>query len=73
MQYDRRLHGVRSGDSATDVRDRALAVGVYGNVEECLDTLEEMVSTGIELLLLHPVFDVREQMELLARDIQPKL
>ena len=73
VQYDRRLHGVRSGDSATDVRDRALAVGVYGNVEECLDTLGEMVSTGIELLLLHPVFDVREQMELLARDIQPKL
>ena len=73
VQYDRRLHGIRAGDSATGVRDRALAVGVYGSVEECIDTLGEMVSTGIELLLLHPVFDVSEQMELLAKEVCPRL
>ena len=52
---------------------RALEVAVFGNEEECIDGLGEVVSQGIELLMLNPVYDMMEQSERLARDVLPKL
>ena len=52
---------------------RALEVSVFGNEEECIEGLGEVVSEGMDLLLLNPVYDMTEQAERLARDVLPKL
>ncbi len=51
----------------------ALEVSVFGNEEECVEGLSEVVSQGIDLLMLNPVYEVTEQAERLARDVLPKL
>jgi len=48
-------------------------VSIFGSSSECLDRLGELVRAGARHLLMDPVFDQSEQMELLARDIVPKL
>ena len=53
--------------------DRALDVTVIGTENECIERLAEVVSEGIDLLMLNPIFDQMEQAELLARDVLPKL
>ena len=52
---------------------RALEVSVIGGEQECVEGLAEVVSEGIDLLMLNPVFDPIEQAERLARDVLPKL
>jgi len=53
--------------------DMASRVSIWGDREECLDKLGELVRAGARHLLLNPVFDEMEQMEVLASDIIPKL
>jgi probable F420-dependent oxidoreductase len=53
--------------------DMASRVSVWGNRAECIDKLGELVRAGARHLLLNPVFDEMEQMELLACDVIPKL
>ena len=53
--------------------DMGLKVSVIGGEQECVDGLAEVVSEGIDLLMLNPIFDPIEQAERLARDVLPKL
>jgi alkanesulfonate monooxygenase SsuD/methylene tetrahydromethanopterin reductase-like flavin-dependent oxidoreductase (luciferase family) len=53
--------------------DMAARVSIWGNRAECVDKLGELVRAGARHLLLNPVFDEMEHMELLASDVIPKL
>jgi hypothetical protein len=48
-------------------------VSIWGNRAECIDKLGELVRAGAKHLLLNPVFDEIEQMEILASDVIPQL
>ena len=61
---ERRLHewfGTRY-----KLADMASRVSIWGNRAECVDKLGELVRAGARNLLLNPVFDEMEQMELMA-------
>lgn len=53
--------------------DLAERVAVWGSVEECAEGLRDIVAAGARLLVLSPVFDMIEQMEILAGEIIPRL
>ncbi len=53
-----------------DLADR---VAVWGSAEECIERLKEIIAAGARLLLLNPVFDMREQMEVLASEVVPRV
>src|SRR3989338_6785893 len=53
-----------------DLADR---VAVWGSAEECIERLKEIVAAGARLLLLNPVFDMMEQMEVLASEVVPRV
>jgi alkanesulfonate monooxygenase SsuD/methylene tetrahydromethanopterin reductase-like flavin-dependent oxidoreductase (luciferase family) len=53
--------------------DMASRVSIWGDRSECVDKLGELIRAGAQHLLLNPVFDEMEQMELLASDVLPKL
>jgi hypothetical protein len=46
---------------------------VWGGKAECLDKLAKLVKAGAQHLMLNPVFDEMEHVELLAREIMPHL
>jgi probable F420-dependent oxidoreductase len=48
-------------------------VAVYGGRQECLEKLAAIVSAGAGLLLLNPVFDEMEHLELFAEALIPAL
>ena len=56
-----------------DAAHMAERVAVWGDTQECVDRLAEIVSGGARLLLLNPVFDELEQLEVLATQVVPKL
>lgn len=71
QRAERRLRewfGVRYGFA-----DMAPRVSIWGSGEECVDKLGDLIRAGARHLLLNPVFDEAEQMEILASDIIPKL
>jgi alkanesulfonate monooxygenase SsuD/methylene tetrahydromethanopterin reductase-like flavin-dependent oxidoreductase (luciferase family) len=51
----------------------AAEVCVWGGPEECVDRLGEIVAAGVGFLMLNPVFDETEHLELFASRIAPKL
>jgi probable F420-dependent oxidoreductase len=51
----------------------ALDVSVFGSEEECAEGLGDVISEGVDLLMLNPVYDELEQAERLTRDVIPKL
>ena len=51
----------------------ATRVAVYGDPRECTGKLVEIASAGARVLILNPVFDVMEHLELLAEAIVPAL
>jgi probable F420-dependent oxidoreductase len=53
--------------------DMASRVAVWGSKAECLDQLGELVKAGAQHLMLNPVFDEMEHVELLAQEIMPQL
>jgi probable F420-dependent oxidoreductase len=53
--------------------DMVPQVAVWGPVNECLDGLALIVQHGAEHLLLNPVFDYPEHMDILAQEIIPHL
>lgn len=53
--------------------DMAPQVSIYGSRAECADRLRELVRAGAQQLLLDPVFDQMEQMELLASEVVPAI
>ena len=56
--------------SAADLADR---VSVCGGVDECVAQLSELTAAGARFLLLNPVFDMMEHLEVLAGEVIPKL
>jgi probable F420-dependent oxidoreductase len=53
--------------------EMAARVSVWGSVAECVDKLAQLVRAGAKHLLLNPVFDEIEQMELFATEFLPHL
>lgn len=53
--------------------DWAPRVSIWGSRAECLDKLGELVRAGVHHLLLNPVFDELEHLELLAQEVVPHL
>jgi alkanesulfonate monooxygenase SsuD/methylene tetrahydromethanopterin reductase-like flavin-dependent oxidoreductase (luciferase family) len=53
--------------------DMAPRVSIWGSRAECIDKLAELVRAGARHLMLNPVFDELEHLELLARDVMPHL
>jgi hypothetical protein len=53
------------------VPELADRVAVWGSAEECASKLEDLLSGGAQLLVLNPVFDLPEQMEVLAEQVIP--
>lgn len=53
--------------------DLATSVSIWGSTAECIDRLGEIVQAGARHLVLNPVFDEMEHLELLAEEIMPQL
>lgn len=53
--------------------DMASRVSIWGSRDECLDKLGVLVQAGAKHLVLNPVYNVMEHLELLAEDIVPYL
>ncbi len=51
----------------------ASRVSIWGSPAECTDKLGELVQAGAQHLLLNPVFDEMEHLELLAQEVIPHL
>ena len=51
----------------------AAGVSVWGDADECVDRLRELVAGGAGFLMLNPVFDEAAQLEQFASRIVPKL
>ena len=51
----------------------AYRVAVWGSVEECAERLREIVAAGVRLLLLNPVFDMMDHLEVLAGEVIPQI
>jgi probable F420-dependent oxidoreductase len=51
----------------------AAEVSVWGSVDQVVAGLRDVIGAGAELLMLNPVFDEVEQLEMLAADVAPKL
>lgn len=51
----------------------ASRVSIWGSRTECTDKLGELVQAGAQHLLLNPVFDELEHLELLAQEVIPHL
>jgi probable F420-dependent oxidoreductase len=62
--------GTTYGGGGASMHER---VAVWGPPEECTDKLGEVVRAGAELVLLTPLFDEAEQLEVIAADIKPHL
>jgi probable F420-dependent oxidoreductase len=60
--------GVRYGSA-----DMGSRVAVWGNVNECVDQLAAVISSGAEHLLLNSAFDDLEHLELFAGELIPQL
>jgi probable F420-dependent oxidoreductase len=53
--------------------EMAPRVCVWGSRAECANRLQELISAGARHLLLNPVFDELEQMEIIASELLPRL
>ena len=53
--------------------EMAAMVGVWGSVAECIEQLAEVLAGGAQFILLNPVFDQLEHVELLAEEVIPHL
>jgi probable F420-dependent oxidoreductase len=53
--------------------ERADAVAVCGNVDECVEQLAAIIGAGARLLVLSPTFDMLDHLETLAEEIIPKI
>jgi probable F420-dependent oxidoreductase len=51
----------------------AAEVSVWGSADQCVAGLQEVIAAGARLVMLNPVFDELEQLELLASEVAPRL
>jgi probable F420-dependent oxidoreductase len=62
--------GGYSGGGSGPAHER---VAVWGSVDQCLDGLRKVVDAGAELVLLTPLFDEAEHLEVFAAELKPAL
>jgi probable F420-dependent oxidoreductase len=53
--------------------DMGSRVSIWGSRQECFDKLAALVQAGAQHLMLNPVFDQMEHLQILAEDIVPRL
>jgi len=53
--------------------DMGSQCGIWGSVAECTEKLADLVQAGAQHLLLNPMFDDLEHLELLAQEVMPQL
>ncbi|MCH8107594.1 MAG: LLM class flavin-dependent oxidoreductase [Chloroflexi bacterium] len=53
--------------------ERASEVGVWGSVSHCIEQLAEVVAAGAGMLMINPVFDHMDHLELLSQEVAPNL
>ena len=53
--------------------DLATQVAIWGGRQEIIDKLSEVTNAGAQHLVLNPVFDETEHLELLAQEVMPKI
>ncbi len=53
--------------------DKADRVSVWGSADQVVEGLQEVISAGARLVIMSPVFDGMEQMEILASEVVPRL
>jgi probable F420-dependent oxidoreductase len=51
----------------------AAKVSVWGSTDQCVAGLREVIAAGARLVMLNPVFDEVEQLEVLAAEVAPRL
>ena len=51
----------------------AAEVSVWGSADQCVAGLREVIAAGARLVMLNPVFDEVEQLEILAAEVVPRL
>ena len=51
----------------------AAEVSVWGSADQCVAGLREVIAAGARLVMLNPVFDEVEQLEMLAAEVAPRL
>ncbi|MBI3796321.1 MAG: LLM class flavin-dependent oxidoreductase [Deltaproteobacteria bacterium] len=51
--------------------EMATRVSIWGSSAECVEKLRALVQAGAQQMLLNPVFDEMEQIEVLAREVVP--
>jgi probable F420-dependent oxidoreductase len=51
----------------------AAEVSVWGSADQCVAGIQEVIAAGARLVMLNPVFDELEQLELLASEVAPRL
>jgi probable F420-dependent oxidoreductase len=55
------------------VGDIAGSAAIYGAEQECIDRLGELVLAGARLLILNPISDHMEHLDVLTRNVLPKI
>jgi probable F420-dependent oxidoreductase len=65
-----RLGGAYGGTRAEPTHER---VAVWGSAAQCTEKLRDVVKAGAGLVLLTPMFDEAEQLEVFAAEIKPHL
>ena len=53
--------------------DMAARVSVWGSPSRCAEKLAEVAEAGAEMIMLNPVFDHMEQLEVLAQEVVPNV
>jgi alkanesulfonate monooxygenase SsuD/methylene tetrahydromethanopterin reductase-like flavin-dependent oxidoreductase (luciferase family) len=51
----------------------AAEVSVWGSVDQCVAGVRDVIDAGARLVMLNPVFDEVEQLEMLAAEVVPRL
>jgi len=64
------LGGAYGGTQAQPTHER---VAVFGSVDECIARLHDVSAAGASLIVLTPLFDQAEQLEIFASEIRPHL
>lgn len=53
--------------------EMADTVAIIGDAAECAEKLRKIVDAGAQFLLLNPVYDMMEQLEILADEVAPRI
>ena len=60
------------GDTYADAEAAKRSV-IYGGTAECIDRVAGVIEAGCDELIFNPIYEQREQMEIIAKELIPKL